>query len=46
MSLRRRIMMMDLLAMLDEVLGESLDAFDHPLININKLYNFFQVNVG
>ena len=31
-----------ILAMLDEM----LDAFDHPLININKLCKFCEVNVG
>ena len=27
--------------MLDEMLDAFLDAFDHSLININKLYIFF-----
>ena len=32
---------MDLLAMLDEMLNQMLDAFDHPFLSINKLYKFF-----
>ena len=28
--------------MSDEMLDEMLDAFDHPVISINKLYNFFE----
>ena len=34
------------MTMIDEMLDELLDVFDHPLININKLYNFLKVNVG
>ena len=31
-----------LLAMLDAMLDEMLDAFDHLIVSINKLYNFFK----
>ena len=35
-----------MMGMLDEMLGEMLDAFDHPLKNFDELFNFLGVNVG
>ena len=35
-----------MIEMLDEMLGEMLDAFDHPLENIDELSKLFGENVG